>query len=202
LGYFYFAGLRSFAIIFVTGHYGISQSVASVLTLVVGIGALAGVYLGGRTADRLLSRGYLNARVLIPAVALLTITVFLAPGIVTTSLFLALPLLTVGAGLLGAANPPLDAARLDIIHPALWGRAEGIRTLLRTLGEAAAPALFGLSSETIFGGGNHGLEYTFLAFLIMPIIAGLLALTALRTYPRDVATAAEPHRRQTTMDTS
>ena len=198
LGYFYFAGLRSFAIIFVTGHYHISQSVASVLTLVVGIGALAGVYLGGRTADRLLGRGYLNARVLVPAVALLTITVFLAPGITTTSLFVALPLLTAGAGLLGAANPPMDAARLDIIHPALWGRAEGIRTVLRTLGEAAAPALFGLTSDTLFGGGDHGLEYTFLVFLITPIAAGALALTALRTYPRDVATAAESHRQQTT----
>ena len=201
LGYFYFAGLRSFAIIFVTGHYGISQSVASVLTLVVGIGALAGVYLGGRTADRLLSRGRINARVVVPMVALLTITVFLAPGIVTTSLFVALPLLTVGAGLLGAANPPLDAARLDIIHPALWGRAEGVRTLLRTLGEAAAPALFGLTSDTLFGGGGHGLEYTFLVFLIMPIIAGLLACAALRTYPRDVATAAESYRLQSTANT-
>jgi hypothetical protein len=30
------------------------------------------------------------------------------------------------------------------------------------------------------------------------IIAGMLALTALRTYPRDVATATESHRRQTT----
>ena len=28
---------------------------------------------------------------------------------------------------------PLDAARLDIIHPALWGRAEGVRTVLRML---------------------------------------------------------------------
>lgn len=201
LGYFYFAGLRSFAIIFVTGHYRISQSVASVLTLVVGIGALVGVYLGGRTADRLLGRGRINARVVVPMVALLTITVFLAPGIVTTSLFVALPLLTVGAGLLGAANPPLDAARLDIIHPALWGRAEGVRTLLRTLGEAAAPALFGLTSDTLFGGGDHGLEYTFLVFLIMPIIAGLLAWTALRTYPRDVATAAESYRLQSTANT-
>jgi MFS family permease len=134
-------------------------------------------------------------------VALLAITVFLAPGIVTTSLFVALPLLTVGAGLLGAANPPLDAARLDIIHPALWGRAEGVRTLLRTLGEAAAPALFGLTSDTLFGGGDHGLEYTFLVFLIMPIIAGLLACAALRTYPRDVATAAESYRLQTTANT-
>jgi hypothetical protein len=34
-----------------------------------------------------------------------------------------------------------------------------------------------------------GLEYTFLLFLIPLLLAGLLALIALRTYPRDVATA-------------
>jgi MFS family permease len=165
---------------------------------VVGLGALAGVYLGGRTTDRLLGRGYLNTRVLIPAWQCSRSPSASPPASSPPQLFLALPLLTIGAGLLGAANPPMDAARLDIIHPALWGRAEGIRTLLRTLGEAAAPALFGLTSETIFGGGDHGLQYTFLAFLITPIAAGVLALTALRTYPRDVATAAESHRRQTT----
>jgi predicted MFS family arabinose efflux permease len=62
LAYFYFAGLQSFVMIFITDHYRIAQSVASVLTLVVGIGAVAGVYLGGRTADRLLGRGRLNAQ--------------------------------------------------------------------------------------------------------------------------------------------
>src|SRR5205823_13269135 len=109
--------------------------------------------------------------------------------------------------LLGAANPPMDAARLDIMHPRLWGRAEGIRTFLRTLGEAAAPISFGFVSQYVFGGpaastgstgassGAHlaghatGLEYTFLVFLIPLLCAGLLALAALRTYPRDVATA-------------
>lgn len=198
LGYFFFSGLRSFALLFTTSHYGISKAVASALTLVVGLGALAGVYLGGRIADRLLGRGWINARVLVPAVVLLTIPVVFAPGVTTTSVAVALPLLTLGAALLGAANPPLDAARLDIIHPALWGRAEGIRTLLRTLGEAAAPVLFGLVSQTIFHSGKHALEYTFLVFLAVLIIAGMLALTALRTYPRDVATATESHRRQTT----
>jgi sugar phosphate permease len=136
--------------------------------------------------------------VLVPALSLLAVTVVFAPGVATTSLAVALPLLTLGAALLGAANPPLDAARLDIVHPALWGRAEGIRTVLRTLGEAAAPVLFGLVSQTVFHGGKHALEYTFLVFLTVLIMAGLLALTALRTYPRDVATAAESYRRQTT----
>ncbi|HJT04765.1 MAG TPA: MFS transporter [Pseudonocardiaceae bacterium] len=197
LGYFFFSGLRAFALLFTTSHYGLSKPVASALTLVVGLGALAGVYLGGRLADRLLSRDFINARVLVPAMSLLAIAVVFAPGVTTTSVAVALPLLTLGAALLGAANPPLDAARLDIIHPALWGRAEAIRTLLRTLGEAGAPVLFGLVSQSVFHSGKHGLEYTFLLFLITLIIAGLLALTALRTYPRDVATAAESHRRQT-----
>jgi predicted MFS family arabinose efflux permease len=198
LGYFFFSGLRSFALLFTTSHYGISKSVASALTMVVGLGALTGVYLGGRIADRLLRRGWISARVLVPAVSMLAITVVFAPGITTTSVAVALPLLTLAAALLGAANPPMDAARLDIIHPALWGRAEAIRTLLRTLGEAGAPVLFGLVSQNVFHGGKHSLEYAFLAFLTVLIVAGLLALTALRTYPRDVATAAESHRRQPT----
>jgi MFS family permease len=211
LGYFFFAGLRSFAIIFVTGHYGLSKAAASPLVLVIGIGAVAGVIMGGRLADRLLRRGVITARVLVPGLCLLAITPVLAPAIVTTSLALAVPLLTLGAALLGAANPPMDAARLDIMHYRLWGRAEGVRSFLRTLGEAAAPALFGYVSQHVFGGpagatggggqggaqaagSAAGLEYTFLVFLIPLLLAGLLALTALRTYPRDVATAAASDR--------
>jgi predicted MFS family arabinose efflux permease len=206
LGYFFFAGLRSFAIIFATGHYGISKPTATILVVVIGGGALAGVFVGGRVADRMLRRGRVTARVLVPAVCLLALTPVLAPAIVTTSVAVALPLLMLGAFLLGAPNPPLDAARLDIMHPRLWGRAEAVRTVLRSLGEAAAPTLFGYVSQYVFGGpasaaangsgrgaqgasNATGLEYTFLVFLIPLVVAGLLSLTALRTYPRDVATA-------------
>jgi predicted MFS family arabinose efflux permease len=205
LGYFFFAGLRSFAVIFATGHYGISKPVATTLILVIGAGALAGVYAGGRFADRLLRRGHIRARVMVPAVCLLALPLLLGPAIATRTVVVALPLLIVGAFLLGAPNPPLDAARLDITHPRLWGRAEGVRTALRSGGEAVAPLLFGYVSQYVFGGpgsssggtsggastGNSaGLEYTFLLFLGTLLIAGLLALAGLRTYPRDVATAA------------
>jgi predicted MFS family arabinose efflux permease len=207
LGYFFFAGLRTFAIIFATGHYGISKPTATTLVIIIGAGALAGVYAGGRIADRLLRRGHIRARVAVPAVCLLALTPVLAPAIATTSVAVALPLLILGAFLLGAPNPPLDAARLDIMHPRLWGRAEAVRTVLRSLGEAAAPTLFGYVSQYVFGGpgsasgsgtgaagaaAGHGtgLEYTFLVFLVPLLIAGLLGLTALRTYPRDVATAS------------
>jgi predicted MFS family arabinose efflux permease len=207
LGYFFFAGLRSFAVIFATGHYGLAKPAATALILVIGAGALAGVYAGGRIADRLLRRGHIRARVMVPAVCLLALTPVLAPAIAIKMVAIALPLLIVGAFLLGAINPPLDAARLDIMYPRLWGRAEGVRTTLRSLGEAAAPLLFGYVSQYVFGGpgssagsgsggtgasgGATGLEYTFLLFLIPLLAAGVLALTALRTYPRDVATATK-----------
>ena len=190
LGYFFFAGLRSFAIVYVTGHYGLSKQVASVLTLVVGLGALAGVFASGRITDRLLRRGHARVRVVVPALCLLAIGPVLAPAIATSSVALALPLLVLGAALLGAPNPPMDAARLDIIHPRLWGRAEAVRTVLRSLAEAAAPTLFGYASQNLAAGtGTTGLEYAFLLSLIPLLGAGLLVLPALRTYPRDVATA-------------
>ncbi|HEX5297505.1 MAG TPA: MFS transporter [Streptosporangiaceae bacterium] len=206
LGYFFFAGLRAFAIIFATGHYGLSKPVATSLIVVIGAGAVAGVFTGGRVADGLLRRGHVRARILVPTVCLLALPLVLAPAIATTAVAVALPLLILGAFLLGAPNPPLDAARLDIMHPRLWGRAEAVRTVLRSVGEAAAPLAFGYVSQYIFGGpgssagveggsggqtGNPaGLEYTFLVFLVPLIAAGLLALAALRTYPRDVATAS------------
>ena len=211
LGYFFFAGFRAFAILFATRHYGITKPEATAVIVILGAGALAGIFAGGRITDRLLQRGHLRIRVIVPAVCLLGISLFLAPGIATASIAVAVPLFTAGAFLLGAPNPPMDAARLDIIHHSLWGRAEGVRSTLRTLGEAGAPLLFGFVSEYVFGGpgaiggtgglgggagaaGNAGnatgLEYTFLVFLAALIVAGLLVLPALRTYPRDVATAA------------
>ncbi|MFJ7150284.1 MFS transporter [Streptomyces sp. NPDC100445] len=199
LGYFYFTGLRSFAILFSTGHYGITTSVATSLVLVVGIGALAGVLSGGRVADRLLRDGRVNARALVPTVCMLAVPFVIAPALYVDLLGVALPLLIVGTLLLGAANPPLDAARLDILPPLLWGTGEGVRTMLRTLCEAVAPTLFGYFSTTVFaghGGDNStGLEFTLLFFLLALIGAGLLGLVAMRTYPRDLATAQESTRR-------
>jgi sugar phosphate permease len=191
LGYFFFTGLRSFAIIYVTGHYGLTKSIASLLVLVVGAGAVIGVFAGGRLADRALARGRLRARVVVPMVCLFLIPLALAPAIATTSVALAIPLLVIGAALLSAPNAPLDAARLDIVHPRLWGRAEAVRTSLRSLADAAAPTTFGIVSGQVFGGpGQTGLEYTFLLGLVPLLVAAVLLLPALRTYPRDVATAS------------
>jgi len=189
LGYFFFAGLRGFAIAFAQDHYHLSKTVSSGLMLIVGVGAVIGAFVGGRLADQLIERGVIAGRVWVPAIALLTVPVVIGPALWATQVAIALPLLVLGAAMLSAANPAQDAARLDIVHPRLWGRSESIRTLARTMLEATAPLIFGYTSERLLGGGGAGLQAAFLIFLVALPGAGAMGLAALRTYPRDVATA-------------
>ncbi len=207
LAYFFFTGLQTFAVEFLRGRFGVGQAVASILVVLIGAGAVFGVLLGGRIADRLIGRGVLAGRPLVAGVALLLTVVVAAPSLLVGSLLLAVALLFVAAAAFGATNPPLDAARLDVMHHRLWGRAESVRTLFRSVLTAIAPLVFGYVS-TLFGGtsggvggsggtqntaapsGGGGLGPTFLIMLAPVVLAGLLLLLrGARSYPRDVATA-------------
>jgi MFS family permease len=114
----------------------------------------------------------------------------LVPAVLARSPATALPYLMAAGFFLSAQNPPLDAARLDIMPPLLWGRAEAVRTLLRALAQALAPLLFGAVSDHVFGGGRSGLQWTFVVMLVPLAASAVLLYHGLRTYPRDVATAA------------
>ncbi|WAX56670.1 MFS transporter [Jatrophihabitans cynanchi] len=190
LGYFFFSGVRGFAIEFSEKHYRIGQGAASSLTLLLGIGALLGVLSGGRLADRLLARGRAAARVEVPGVSVLLAGLIFVPALLVTNAWLAAGLLMVAALFLGMSTPPLDAARLDIIHPGMWGRAEGVRTVLRNGADASAPVLFGVLAQTVFG-GDSGLQYTFLVMLLALFASAVITLSyGRREYPRDVIAAA------------
>jgi MFS family permease len=189
LGYFYFSCVRGFGVEFVQHHFGISQSQSSLVTLVLGLGALGGVLTGGRLADHLQQRGRACARLEVPGIGVIASGLCFVPGLITTRLWLAIPLLVAAAGFLGLSNPPLDAARLDIIEAPLWGRAEAVRSVLRTGGDAIAPLLFGVISESVFV-GRAGLEYTFLLMLITLFAGGIVVLAVgRRSYPADRAAA-------------
>jgi MFS family permease len=209
LGYFYFTGLTTFALLFVRGHYHINQAESELVLAVLVGGALVGTLVSGWLADELVKRGHLNARVWFPAISYLLAAVMLVPGMLGTSLTPALWFDTAGAALISAANPPLDAARLDIMPAGLWGRAESVRTFIRSLAQAAAPLVFGgladliagfypkqapvgthPSSKDITAPTTHGLEITFLILLVALALGGVAMLRARHTYPRDVATAA------------
>jgi MFS family permease len=188
-GYFYLSGIETFAAEFTSMQYGIPQGLANVLILVVGVGAVVGVLVGGGLSDWLLRRRYLNSRILVAGVAAVLTTLLFVPAIMTRSTISALPYLTLAGFALMAQNPPIDAARLDIVPPLLWGRAEGVRTLLRTAAQSLAPVMFGAFAD-LLGGKRSGLQWTFLVMLVPLLANGVILLLALRTYPRDVATAA------------
>ena len=212
LGYFFFAGLQTFAILFVRGHYQASQATPELVLAMLVLGAMIGTLASGRFTDLMVRRGALEARIWVPAVCYLGAAALLVPGVLGTHLTPALWFDVGGAALLSAANPPLDAARLDIMPAGLWGRAESIRTVVRSLAQALAPLLFGGLSQLIAGivpeqtpVGTHpgiisastarGLEITFLIMVSTIAAAGVFLLRARKTYPRDVATAAASQQR-------
>lgn len=195
LGYFFLSGVRTFGVEFLRDHFGLGPHLATTAPLALGVGALVGVLAGGRVGDRLLREGRVSGRVLVAAVSLAAAAALFLPAILVTSALLGLGLLVVAAGCLGAINPPLDAARLDIMPAPLWGRAEAVRTVLRQGAEAVAPLLFGYLAQHLLGGGQRGLTRTFLVMLAPLALAAAVALVGVRTYPRDVATADVTTRR-------
>ncbi len=189
-GYFYLSGVATFGSEFVKDQYHVNQALANFLLLIVGGGAVIGVLVAGNLSDSLLKRGFLNSRILVAAIAALAATVLFIPALTTRSAVTALPYLILAGMMLSAQNPPIDAARLDIMPALLWGRAEATRTVLRSLAQSMAPVLFGVISDHVFGGGRSGLQWTFGIMLLALAGSGVILLRALRTYPHDVATAA------------
>src|SRR6185437_2659972 len=168
LAYYFLSGVRAFMMIFFPSQWHISRGVLAGTVAVIGLGALVGVIMGGRLSEHLLRKGQLNSRLNVPAVGLLA---------------------TVGVALLSAAIAPIDAARLDIVHPDLWGRGEAGRMVLRSALDGSAPVLFGIIAAQL-GGGTGGLERTMLLMLLPMLAAGSLVVPARRSYARDVMTAA------------
>jgi MFS family permease len=213
LGYFFFGGVETFALIYLEGHYRIGQATATLLALGVGGAAIAGAVVGGRSTDAFLRRGRLDARFLVPASAFVVAILVFAPALVTTSLVVAVPLFLVAGFCIGAPNPGLDAARLDVMPSRMWGRGEAVRSFLRAILQAFAPLVFGVLS-TEFGGkavgfgvsgrgaqvkdaAAHavGLEQTFLVMLAALGVAAVIVWWGRRPYPIDVASAIETERR-------
>ena len=131
----------------------------------------------------------------------------LIPGLVSSHLFPAVWFEVAGAGLISAANPPIQAARLDVVPAGLWGRAQSALTVVRSLAQALAPLVFGGVSDLVAGIvpkqapiGTHapapsshtatGLQVTFLIMLVTLLAAGVFLFRARRTFASDVASAA------------
>jgi len=189
-GYYFLAGVQTFGVEFTRQQYHVDQVLANLLMLVVGGGAAAGVLVAGQMGDRMLARGHLKARVQVAAFAAVAVVLLFIPALISHSAFTALPYIIFAGAALSAQNPAIDSARLDIMPSFLWGRAEGIRTFVRTGAQALAPLLFGAVSDLL--SGNHpysGLRWTFVIMLVPLSASAVFLFRAMRTYPTDVVTA-------------
>jgi MFS family permease len=187
VGNLFFATVSTFAVVFATQQYGLTTSQADLGVLVVAVGAVTGILGGGRLGDRLVRRGVQTGRLWVAAVGLVAAAALGTPVLFLHSLPLAALLVTVGTGALNAATPTLDAVRLDVVPAHLRGRAESLRTVIRTLVEGFAPLVIGVLADHLAGGGHAGLRWALV--LVMPALAlnGVLLLFAMRTYPREAA---------------
>jgi len=189
-GYYFLAGVQTFGLEFAKEQYRVGQIIATGLLLMTGIGAALGSISSGALSDFLLRRGRLNARIIVATAAAAATVILFTPALFTRVATTAVVALIAAVFTLSAQNPPLDAARLDIMPPTLWGRAEAVRTFLRNIAQALAPLLFGAVSDYVFGGGRAGLQWTFVVMLVPLAASAVLLFKALATYPRDVATAS------------
>ncbi len=191
--------MRTFAIEFMRARFALGESGAIGVTVALGIGGIGGVLVAGHLGDALIRRNVITGRVLVGGAAYLVAAIGFAPGLLVPSLFIAAPCFAVAAAGIGGANPAVDAARLDVMHAALWGRAEGVRATLRRAFEAAAPPLFAYVAILLGGNGNvasakpsdvAGLDRALVVMLATLALAGFVLLFfATRTYARDAATA-------------
>lgn len=207
LGYFFFAGLQTFVLLFMRGRYHLGQVSAELVVALLVLGALVGTLVSGRVTDAMLRRGFPQARIRVPAICYLGAAALLVPGVLGSRVTPAVWFDMGATALIAGANPPLNAARLDVIPAGLWGRAESLGSLLRSLSQALAPLAFGGLADLVAGIapgqapiGTHpgavspssatGLEVCFLVMLATLAAAGVLLLRAQHNYPADVATAA------------
>jgi len=185
VGSYYLAGASSFSVLFAVARYHVSTPVADLALLALGVGALAGVIAGSRISDRLSAEHHASRRLDRAAQGYVLTAVFWLPALIVHSLLLALPFLIIGSAALAATIPTLDAVRLDVVPPAIRGRAEAVRTLARALAEGGAPLVFGAVAALAGGGDDHGLQVAFLVTLPGLVATGALLLLAGRSFDGD-----------------
>jgi MFS family permease len=190
VGNFFYAGAASFAVLFISERYHLSNATVDALAPILAAGVIVGILAGGRLGDRLTRQRGGEERVVVAATCQLVATALFGAALLSPSVYVASVFLFLGATVLGGAGPCLDAVRIDIVPAGMRGRAEAARGLLLLGSGALGPATFGLVA-TAFGGRSGGLALRD-AFLVMlgPLAAGaLMLLAAVRPYQEDARAA-------------
>lgn len=192
VGNFFYAGAASFAVLFISERYHLSNATVDALAPILAAGVIAGILVGGRLGDRLTRIRGGRERVVLAAVCQLMATGLFGVALFCGSVYAASVFLFLGASVLGVAGPCLEAVRIDIVPAGMRGRAEAARGLLLLGSGALGPATFGLVATSFGGRSGIGLRDAFLVML-GPLTAGaLVLLAAVRPYDADARIANGP----------
>lgn len=156
------SGIQAFLITVLDKMWGIPVAVGSMALTGYMVGNTSGVLVGGWFADRSTRHG-----VFVIGLTLVSIALILALGIIPVQGYVAVAL-ALGAGFaLGASRTPRDVMVKDAAPPGQIGKVFGFISSGLPLGGALTPVPFGL----LLDAG--------LAHLVLPLVAGLLALSLL-----------------------
>ena len=191
VGNFFYAGAASFAVLFISERYHLTNATVDALAPLLAAGVVAGILAGGRVGDRLTRMHGGRDRVTVAASCQLFATLWFGLALASGSVVVAAAFLFVGSTVLGGAGPCLDAVRLDIVPAGMRGRAEAARGLLLLGSAALGPVTFGLVATAFGGGRSSGLALrdAFMVMLVPLGVAAFILFLAVRTYDRDAAAA-------------
>jgi predicted MFS family arabinose efflux permease len=194
VGNFFYAGVTSFGVLFATERFGLSTARVDAVAPLIGVGVIVGLLAGGRFGDRMARRAGGGRRLVLACVLDLVAAGLLVPAVAFRSVVVCGLLLVVASAVLAGSGPCLDAVRIDIVRPAIRGRAEAARGLLTFGAGAVAPIVFGLVAMSLGGRQGHGegLRDAFLLMLIPLAASGLILVAGLRSYDADAEAAGTP----------
>jgi len=182
-------GLSYWVPTYLQKQWGLNVAAVTVVIFVAGLGMIVGTVIAGLLTDRMLGKGYVNARLLIPFIGILI-------GAATTIALLSYPypygdsslnalapvivMVLLGTIFIPFASPNVLAILSEVTLPEHRGTVFGIFNVTDYIGSAIAPLLAGALIASL-GGMYQGLVATALFW----IPCALLWLPAFRTYRRD-----------------
>lgn len=179
--------------------WGLDEVSSTIIVFAAGIGMMIGYFIGGFLSDMLLKRGYVNARLIIPFIGILT-------GTGTMLILLSYPypygeksmqvlLQVIILGVLGMifvtfAAPNVPAILSEVSLPEHRGSIFGIFNITDNIGSAIGPTLAGLFMsyyQSIGYSRSISMYWGLTITSLLWIPCALLWLPAFKTYSRDRA---------------
>ena len=180
VGSLFFGGIGVWTPTFLIRYHDLDVAEATTALSLVAVGGLVGVLTAGNLADFLTHSGYTSARIGVAGISrLISAPLFMAAFLVGYTPLM-LVLLAFGALFLVAAIPPLNAARVDVLHPDLRGRGTSLDAVTQSLASAASPVIYGVIADAT------DLRTAYMVLIPLAALAGLILMTfALSSYRRD-----------------